>query len=754
MGKGKKDGPPKKRGNRSDVVGLRAEHLHAELDNYCTASAAGTTRTWYPKLFKSYWEKFPWEIPFNQDPTEDALANVTADSALTAEQKAEKKKVVADTEVKIKRWFNYQRSHSGTGINPWMKFLRADLKPTEERRPRRLLDYQVYMQDEEKNAAINSAMAERYPDKVGAKDSIKWRAQLARELLAAEPEEVQDEFRLKGEEEYEEAMEEYQKNEGGGANMEDFDEDARAEARARLVATVKPLLLSIRKLTGYQVTMLVGGVINGKVEVRSVHGGTVDGKNEDGPEGIDFTRWDPQGYKPFMKHFMRYIAAANGTPQAVEGPSASTAPEGSSSSASAMAPSGESPGSTIPPTAPLPPLPPSSHPPAMPSMPAPPPARSFSVTPPPCSELVNARSAAGPKAPGPSGDEEGGIEMDIDHAGDVDANVERGFGVREKTPAVREKTPAEFAGLSIASPLRRSVMELTPESRRLKIGRLGRLSEWDLAREENMARNKEILASQRITDEGGVGGTKNKRAKVDGADEDDYSDAGESGSDSDENDGAEREGTPTPRTTRGGGRGGGRAAAGGAKGRKKGKGQGQAVVVGDDNVPKWAADAHVTLLAGGGGEVWTKLVNLWWDYEKAASFLGPAKGKGTAIRPKEVSGWISRARTGGPSPAIIDVCSFAARWWAWWVEINPVWRPRTSVGVKRLAKEGDGDWGSVASTGPNGMLNILICLRWWYDALGGDEGGRTEWKEALEDVVWALERICVPAAGGEEETEI
>ncbi|KAJ7029316.1 hypothetical protein C8F04DRAFT_907643, partial [Mycena alexandri] len=173
---------------------------------------------------------------------------------------------------------------------------------------------------------------------------------------------------------------------------------------------------------------------------------------------------------------------------------------------------------------------------------------------------------------------------------------------------------------------------------------------------------------------------------------------------------------------------------------RKGKGKGQAAVVGDENIPKWAADAHVTLLAGGGGEVWTKLVNLWWDYEKAARFLGPAKGKGTAIRPKEVSGWINRARTGGPSPAIIDVYSFASRWWAWWVEINPAWRARTGgVVMKRLAKEGEGDWGSVASTGPNGMLNILICLRWWYDALGGNEGGKAGWKEALEDVVWALE---------------
>ncbi|KAJ7016741.1 hypothetical protein C8F04DRAFT_980718 [Mycena alexandri] len=198
-----------------------------------------------------------------------------------------------------------------------------------------------------------------------------------------------------------------------------------------------------------------------------------------------------------------------------------------------------------------------------------------------------------------------------------------------------------------------------------------------------------------------------------------------------------------PSGTQGRGRGrgrrqGGARAGGGRRRGGKGKGGGQAVV-GDDDVPKWATDAHVTLLAGGGGDIWVKVVELWWNYEKAARFVGPSKGKGTAKRPKEVSGWINRARTGGPSPAIIDVFSFASRWWGWWVEINPAWRIRTVA--NRLEKGGEGDWDSVASTGPNGMLNVLICLRWWYDALAGDDTAMAGWKEALEDVEWALEHI-------------
>ncbi|KAJ6514840.1 hypothetical protein C8R47DRAFT_961572 [Mycena vitilis] len=159
-------------------------------------------------------------------------------------------------------------------------------------------------------------------------------------------------------------------------------------------------------------------------------------------------------------------------------------------------------------------------------------------------------------------------------------------------------------------------------------------------------------------------------------------------------------------------------------------------VVTEDGVPKWAADARVTLQSGGGGELWEEVVEMWWVREKAASFDGPAKGPMAKIRPKQVAGWVGRARTGGPNPPIVDLIAFAAGWWKWWVAINPPWR-QTNEG-KRLKTEGEGDWGSAAQTGPNGLLNVLICLRWWRDASRSD---LSEWREALEDVVWALKEI-------------
>ncbi|KAJ7015760.1 hypothetical protein C8F04DRAFT_985006, partial [Mycena alexandri] len=89
-------------------------------------------------------------------------------------------------------------------------------------------------------------------------------------------------------------------------------------------------------------------------------------------------------------------------------------------------------------------------------------------------------------------------------------------------------------------------------------------------------------------------------------------------------------------------------------------------------------------------------------------------------------------------PAVTDVYAFAAQWWVWWVSINPAWRERVG---DRLAKAGEGDWKSVAQTGPNGMLNVLICLRWWYDTLKNDASEIVKWKEAVDDVEWAMKGI-------------
>lgn len=49
-----------------------------------------------------------------------------------------------------------------------------------------------------------------------------------------------------------------------------------------------------------------------------------------------------------------------------------------------------------------------------------------------------------------------------------------------------------------------------------------------------------------------------------------------------------------------------------------------------------------------------------------------------------------------------------------------------------------GSWTFMDVPGQNGFLNILICLKWWRERMDKESA---EWKEVLEDVVWALHQM-------------
>ncbi|KAJ7030833.1 hypothetical protein C8F04DRAFT_874714, partial [Mycena alexandri] len=97
-------------------------------------------------------------------------------------------------------------------------------------------------------------------------------------------------------------------------------------------------------------------------------------------------------------------------------------------------------------------------------------------------------------------------------------------------------------------------------------------------------------------------------------------------------------------------------------------------------------------------------------------------------RPAEVQYWVSRARIIPPQIANLDC--FIKEFTAWWININPAWR-KTSLPMEKK----NGAWEHMDFPGPNGFLNVLMCLKWWRVAM--DEESK-EWKEAVEDVKWVL----------------
>jgi hypothetical protein len=112
--------------------------------------------------------------------------------------------------------------------------------------------------------------------------------------------------------------------------------------------------------------------------------------------------------------------------------------------------------------------------------------------------------------------------------------------------------------------------------------------------------------------------------------------------------------------------------------------------------------------------------------------VGQTKSHPAKKRPKQVGDWVSRARN--HTPTISNVEEFASVWWAWWIDINPAWRDKSRP-MKCI--EGP-SWKCMDYSGQNGFLNILMCLKWWRDAM---DAGSLDWDEAVNDVTWVLSKM-------------
>ncbi|KAF8195984.1 hypothetical protein K438DRAFT_1545524, partial [Mycena galopus ATCC 62051] len=131
------------------------------------------------------------------------------------------------------------------------------------------------------------------------------------------------------------------------------------------------------------------------------------------------------------------------------------------------------------------------------------------------------------------------------------------------------------------------------------------------------------------------------------------------------------------------------------------------------------------------GGRWTELVNQWFSREEGKGFISLPKGHSAKLRPPQVKAWVQRARTGVPD--IKDVQRFAQEWTAWWQDINPAWRKITLP-----MPQTNGPWDFMDFPGPNGFLNVLMCLKWWRERLDKDSN---EWIGAVDDVTWVLKSM-------------
>ncbi|KAF8214210.1 hypothetical protein K438DRAFT_1563485, partial [Mycena galopus ATCC 62051] len=120
-------------------------------------------------------------------------------------------------------------------------------------------------------------------------------------------------------------------------------------------------------------------------------------------------------------------------------------------------------------------------------------------------------------------------------------------------------------------------------------------------------------------------------------------------------------------------------------------------------------------------------VEVWCNLELSTSFtslVGVGFCLGTMKRPEEIQIWIKCAQAA--TPKIKSVDRFVHKWGEWWNGLNPEWRKDSG----KLIKRERGSLEALRKPGANGMLGVLIGLKWWKR----ETGETSEWVEALEDV--------------------
>lgn len=103
----------------------------------------------------------------------------------------------------------------------------------------------------------------------------------------------------------------------------------------------------------------------------------------------------------------------------------------------------------------------------------------------------------------------------------------------------------------------------------------------------------------------------------------------------------------------------------------------------------------------------------------------------------QVNYWVSRARpVRDYMPPMKDFDDFVVAYRQWFDALNPSWRFKNNAG--RWIASGNGDWDSFKKPGPNGLLSVLACLKWWIDEEQRLEKVSDSWVEAVADLVWVL----------------
>ncbi|KAF7321648.1 hypothetical protein MKEN_00686000 [Mycena kentingensis (nom. inval.)] len=264
------------------------------------------------------------------------------------------------------------------------------------------------------------------------------------------------------------------------------------------------------------------------------------------------------------------------------------------------------------------------------------------------------------------------------------------------------------------------VASMTPAKRAAKMVELRLLSKYELGVQNNIARNNELLQKLGFAGKngGGISGastwggadkaTNKRRKKSRRVDEAgsrrDVSDSETSEDSSDEDDMPK---APTRSSSR--------------KKPTAASNSAPAAVGVDLKQGNWATEGKTMLLdVDEMPKIWPEAVALWFEREQAYGFVSPRKFLSTKLRPSQVAWWVGRARP-DTIPPIPDAAEFGCQVEKWWASLFPTDAKQRVDGLKAAA----------AVPGINGLYNVMVCMRWWFQKCGES----ASWTRTIEDIV-------------------
>ncbi|KAJ7161805.1 hypothetical protein C8R43DRAFT_1123523 [Mycena crocata] len=725
----------KKPGNPGDFQGSREALLLSLWPEYVKASKNKQLAKFWQVVWEKFFGQFDWRLDLKEEP--DPTAVRPSDTNLSPEEEKRKESRVKGLKTKIKSWYNHRRGGAGMAANPWTPILAALGRKTGPQ-PKRMADYQLYMQMDEFKDRVVDKLTQDFPN-VPREEALAARCKVARELLAAEPQDVKDRVRQAADDEHAVEIEAWREANDGLPSPADVDQ---AEARARFAPLVLQLLTTLRAYTGYYVTMVYGREVEGKFQVGNFHVGKID--SADSKREVDFQSWDREGYQKVSDQFIRFLTATTGrdpdSPGAVPPVIMST----SSDAPAAPAPRARPPAPVSVPTASVP--------------------TASSAATAPSTSIVPAMTPSDATSPGtPAGDAPEATWVLVNPVTARPVTPPRAMPSEPATTSDTESgddLERRMQGLAIlTSPLHEELAALAPAKRLERVASLERMNRDRLQRVNNIAKIHRSLkavnaddtiamdedpdfpvvhlspmkkGSKRTSENAKNGNAKRRRRATRSDDESDESESSD----------GEVPRREEPPKTRGRKQTSGAqpAGTGSQAALIKTKKNGEGATKENAEVPKWVSKGRETLEAGtddwNGG--WNKLVVLWWSLETSTKFASsPRVGLPTAERPAEIPWWTSRARSGNPT--ISNVENFVAVFKNWWFLINPSWRQNEDGSLKL---EEDGSWEELRKPGANGLLNVLICLKWWRERMDG-----LGWDDVVADVTWVIECLLKTTTG-------